>query len=186
MKKALLTADTELRDKAINKAVAEVSKYKDKIKNTQFMVVVDYVSPSYRKRLHVLEFMPDDREWQVIRSHHCAHGEGSSMQGNLAFCNKFSNMDNSHMSSLGAMVTDDTYHGKHGYSLRLNGLEPGINDRVRTRSIIIHAADYVTDEYILKNNRAGQSWGCPAVDPAIYKSLIQLIKEGCFFYAYYE
>lgn len=183
MKKEQLEADVKSRDKAIAKAISEFANHEQSCKVKNLMVVVDYRSPSYKKRLHVLELK--DGEWEVIRSHHVAHGEGSSKEGNAAYCDKFSNRDNSHMSSLGAMVTDDTYHGKHGFSLRLNGLERGVNDRVRARSIIIHQADYVTDEYILANNRAGQSWGCFAIDPYIYKEVIQLIKNGVFLYAYF-
>lgn len=90
------------------------------------------------------------------------------------------------MSSLGAMVTDDVYRGKHGFSMRLNGLEPGKNDKVRRRCIVIHGAEYCTDEYIKNNKRAGQSYGCPAVSSELSNEITQNYKAGCFYYAYYK
>lgn len=156
--------------------------FSKKIKNDKYMVVVNYNEPSWRKRLYLIDVEND----RLISSHHVAHGEGSSDSNNRAYAKYFSNKPNSHMSSLGAMITGETYIGKHGYSLKLKGLEPGLNDNVEKRYIVIHDASYVTDNYILANGRAGQSYGCPAVDSAISVDLIAKVKNGCFFYAFYR
>lgn len=136
-------------------------------------VVIDFSKPSYEKRLFVY-----DKDDKLLRSHHVAHGVNSSDPKNRAMAVSFSNKPGSHKSSLGKYKTAETYYGKHGYSLKLDGLEKGINDNARKRYIVIHPADYVTDSFIAKNGRAGQSHGCPAIDPAISKSLIDMIKEG--------
>jgi len=181
MKKEDLEVDTKSMNKAVKCALDAYKNFKDSCKRDDNLIVVDYTQPSFKKRLHVV----DIKNKVVVSSHHVAHGEGSSDPHNLAYAVKFSDRNESHMSSLGAMVTDDTYFGKHGYSLRLNGLEKS-NSNVRRRCIVIHSAQYVTNAYILKNERAGQSWGCPAVDPAISNALIQNNKGGVFFFAYYE
>lgn len=167
---------------AYDAALDKFIDYEKEVKNDKYMVVVNYNEPSYRKRLYLIDVEND----RLVSSHHVAHGEGSSNSNNRAYAQYFSNKPNSHMTSLGAMVTGQTYIGKHGYSLKLKGLEPGINDNVEKRYIVIHEAVYVTDAYILRNGRAGQSFGCPAVDPAISLGLIDKIKNGCFFYAYYK
>lgn len=181
MKKEDLGVDKTSMQKAIKKALSSYAEHKDMCKRDDRMIVVDYSAPSYQKRLHVVDL----ESKEVISSHHCAHGVGSS-GSNPAYAVKFSDDNMSKMTSLGAMVTAETYHGHHGYSLRLDGLETNVNGQVRRRYIVIHSASYVTDKYILASNRAGQSWGCPALDPAISKKLIQESKEGVFFYAYYK
>lgn len=152
-----------------------------KTKRRDILVAIDMSQPSNERRLYVYDVATK----KELRRHHVSHGVNSSDPNNRARAIYFSNKPQSHMSSLGAMVTAETYMGGHGYSLRLDGLEKGKNDNVRKRFIVVHAADYVTDKYIKKNKRAGQSHGCPAVDPAIAKDLIDLIKGGVFFYVYF-
>lgn len=166
---------------AYDKALDKFIDFGKQIKNDKYMVVINMHEPSYRKRLYLVDVELD----QLISSHHVAHGEGSSDSNNRAYAKYFSNKPNSHMSSLGAMITGGTYIGKHGYSLKLKGLEQGINDNVEKRSIVIHEANYVSDAYIIKNGRCGQSYGCPAIDGAISVGLINLVKNGCFVYIYY-
>ncbi len=182
-----MAVNSASREKAFTEALNKYVKFLPRIKNPNIIVVIDYTQPSYRKRLYVFENVstePNVFTWANTRNHHVAHGSGSSDLKDPTYSVRFGNTSNSHMSSLGAMVTVDTYHGKHGYSCRLEGLEAR-NSLVRVRSIVIHSADYVTDDYIHANDRCGQSWGCPAVDRAISNSLIQLIKGGCFVYAYF-
>lgn len=180
MKKSDLEPNKKSTEAAIAVATKVFSKYSYKCKQ-DIMVVVDFTQPSYRKRLHIVE----PSTGKVVRSHHVAQGSGSCDPNNLSMAVKFSNTPDSHCSSLGAMVTAEQYRGRHGTSLRLNGLEKNINDNVRRRCIVIHAADYVTDSYILDNGRAGRSQGCLAVDPAINKGLIEMITDGVFVYCYY-
>jgi len=177
------------RDKTcIKEAISQYEMYKNKVIRDDYLVVVDMSKPSSEKRLFVLENLNADEGipmWEVVRPHHCAHGIMSRASNNANYADKFSNTVGSKMTSLGAMVTAETYTGKHGYSLRLDGLEKGKNDNVRKRAVVIHSAKYVTDDYIQKMGRAGSSEGCFAVDPAISKSLIDLIKGGVFLYCYY-
>jgi hypothetical protein len=96
----------------------------------------------------------------------------------------FSNEDGTRKSSLGLFITAETYHGKHGYSLKLNGLEPGYNDNARQRYIVIHGAHYVTAQRA-ENQLIGRSWGCPVLRPEIATSLIDTIKGGALLWVYY-
>lgn len=180
MNKEDLDFNPAARAQAISKAWVEYEKYKDQTSN-DYIVVINMREPSYRKRMYVIDL----NAMEVVRNHHCSHGVGSSNPRDRAYAINFSNVPNSHKSSLGAMKTGRTYKGKHGYSLKLHGLEKGINDNVEKRYIVVHSAHYVTNQYILRNGRAGQSHGCPAVDPYVCRKLIDLIKDGVFFYVYY-
>ncbi len=110
-----------------------------------------------------------------------AHGRDSGEN----MTTRFSNLPGSHQSSLGLFRTSDTYTGHNGYSLRLDGLEPGFNDRARERAIVIHGASYVSDKTISVRGGVGRSWGCPAVRLEIARSLIDSIKDGQYLFAYY-
>lgn len=156
-------------------------KYYDKVKNHDYLVVVDYRQPSYEKRFYVFSLETGD----VIRKHHVAHGNKSSDPSNPAYAKYFGNDVGSRKSSLGALVTAETYYGKHGLSLKLDGLEKGFNDNIRKRYIVIHTAPYVSDSFIKQNGYAGRSDGCLALDKAVYKEVIDMIKGGTFIYSVY-
>jgi hypothetical protein len=98
---------------------------------------------------------------------------------------QFSNEDESHRTSLGLFRTDTTYVGKNGYSLRLDGLDRGINDRARDRAIVMHGAPYVSEEFVRANGRLGRSWGCPAISAVVAKRMIDRVKGGGLVFAYY-
>lgn len=142
-----------------------------------FLTVVDYSLPSTQRRLWVL----DVRTGEVVLEELVAHGKNSG--GNRV--STLSNVLGSKQSSLGLFRTDETYVGKHGYSLRLSGLEEGWNDRARERAIVIHGADYVGPEIAAGYGRLGRSWGCPAVRPAVTRRLIDRIKNGGALFVYY-
>jgi hypothetical protein len=110
-----------------------------------------------------------------------AHGSGTG--NDLATA--FSNQVDSHQSSLGMFVAAETYVGKHGYSLRLDGLERGFNDRARERAIVVHGASYVSEQFAREQGRLGRSWGCPALSPSSAGPLIDRIKGGGLVFAYY-
>lgn len=141
------------------------------------LTVIDYSRPSTEPRLFVIDMTSN----RVAFSELVAHGRGSG--DNAA--ERFSNQDGSRMSSLGVFLAGGTYNGQHGLSLRLDGLEPGFNDRARERAIVMHAAGYVSAAMIASQGRLGRSWGCPAVRPAIAKPLIDAIKDGSLVVAYY-
>jgi len=86
---------------------------------------------------------------------------------------------------VGLLVTQETYTGRHGKSLRMNGLEPGFNDNARDRAIVFHQARYADDAYIGRHGKAGRSHGCPALDPDVSGQIIDTIKNGKMVFAYY-
>jgi hypothetical protein len=139
--------------------------------------VIDYSLPSTEPRLWVFDLDRGTLLYQEL----VAHGRNSG--DNLA--TSFSNEASSLQSSLGLYETLDTYDGDNGYSLRLQGLEPGINDRAYERAIVMHGAPYVSSDFIHKVGRIGRSWGCPAVRPAIARPLIDTLKGGQYVFAFY-
>ena len=141
------------------------------------LTVIDFSRPSTEKRMWVFDL----RTHQVLFHEQVAHGRGSGE--NLATA--FSNVPESNQSSLGLFRTAEAYIGKHGLSLRLDGLERGINDRARERAIVIHGAEYVNAATARAQGRLGRSLGCPAVRPEIASSLIEAVKGGGLLFAYY-
>jgi hypothetical protein len=140
------------------------------------LTIIDYSRASTVPRLWVL----DAATREVLFEELVAHGSGSGDN----FAMRFSNKPDSHQSSLGLFVTEQPYAGKHGYSLRLNGLESS-NDRALERAIVIHGAAYVSQESVAALGRLGRSWGCPALRPGITRQLIDRIKGGDAVFAYY-
>ena len=109
-----------------------------------------------------------------------AHGKKS---GNK-YAKKFSNLPNSNESSIGFYITGETYTGKHGLSLRLDGMDKGFNDNARKRAIVMHGAKYVSGDFIKKYGRLGRSLGCPSLSMNIYKDVIDTIRDGSILFIY--
>jgi len=147
------------------------------VDNDRLLTVIDYSRASTQPRLWVLDL---ERE-QLLFEELVAHGQGSGEN----FATRFSNADGSHQTSLGLFRTADTYVGGNGYSLRLDGLEAGFNDRARERAIVMHGAPYVSDDNVRAVGRLGRSHGCPALRPSIARSVIDTIKQGSLVFAYY-
>jgi hypothetical protein len=145
--------------------------------NERLLTVIDYSRASTEPRLWVLDLVRE----KVLFEELVAHGRGSGEN----YATRFSNAEGSHQTSLGLFRTADTYVGSNGYSLRLDGLEPGVNDRARERAIVMHGAPYVSDAQLRMVGRLGRSHGCPALRPAIARSLIDTIKQGSLVFAYY-
>lgn len=139
--------------------------------------VCDFSLSSNQPRLWVIDL----KNKKVIFNTLVAHGQGTGDE----FATKFSNTDNSHQSSLGFYVTSDTYTGDNGYSLHLNGLDPGYNDKAYSRAIVMHGADYVSKDFINANQRLGRSWGCPAVPKELSQSIINAVKGGSCLFIYF-
>ena len=140
----------------------------------QLLTVVDFDLPSTEKRLWVVNLASQ----QIIFHTLVAHGHNSG--GNEA--TNFSNTDASNMSSLGFYVTGGEYQGKHGHSLRLQGLDEGYNTNAATRSVVMHGADYVSEAFIRQNGRLGRSLGCPALPMDQYAQIIDAVNGGtCLF-----
>ncbi|ASR42721.1 hypothetical protein BEN78_04265 [Xanthomonas citri pv. mangiferaeindicae] len=142
----------------------------------QRLAVIDYSRPSTEVRLWVFDLA----QARLLHAEHVAHGRGSG--GNRPTV--FSDVEGSYQSSLGLFATAETYTGQNGYSLRLDGLEPGINGRARERLIVMHGADYVDPEQGRRQGRLGRSWGCPAVRAAVARAVIDDLKEGQLLFAY--
>jgi len=139
--------------------------------------VIDFSQPSTNKRFYLIDLVTR----QVVYQDYVAHGKNT---GNL-MAKKFSNTPHSNQSSLGFYKTGETYHGKHGLSLRLDGLEKGINDKARQRAIVIHSAKYAEESFIRKYGRLGRSFGCPALPAQNYDEIIDLIKGGTLLFIYF-
>lgn len=141
------------------------------------LTIIDYSLPSTEPRLWVIDV---DRR-AVLFHELVAHGRGSGEDRAWAF----SNQPGSHQSSLGLFRTSETYNGGNGYSLRLDGLEDGVNDRARDRLIVMHGANYVDEGFARVKGRLGRSWGCPALRREVARPLIDRIKGGSALFAYY-
>ncbi len=143
--------------------------------------IIDFSLPSTEKRQWTIDLL-DAALWYSL---HVTHGEGSGSSSDARYADKFSNTEGSHQSSLGLMRTAETYEGSNGYSLRLDGLESNINDNVRDRAIVVHGADYATQDFIDSYGYLGRSWGCPAIDDTISSSLIDDVSGGSLYWTYY-
>ena len=141
------------------------------------LAVIDYSRASTLPRLWVFDLDNDRLLFREV----VAHGQGTGE--NMA--RAFSNLDGSHQSSLGLFRTADTYEGHNGYSLRMQGLEPGTNDAAMARAIVMHGAAYVNTDTARQQGRLGRSWGCPALRPQVAKQVIDSLKNGQMIFAYY-
>ena len=141
------------------------------------LTIIDYSKPSVEPRMWVLDLGSRARLYEELVS----HGQGSG--GNLA--TRFSNVPDSHQTSIGLFVTDTVYVGRNGYSLRLDGLDKGFNDRARERAIVMHGAPYVNSATAKALGRLGRSHGCPAVRDAVARELIDRVKGGSLVFSYY-
>jgi hypothetical protein len=141
------------------------------------LTLIDYSRPSTEPRLWVFDLTTGDLLFKELVAH------GKNTGDNLA--TKFSNRMDSRQTSIGLFVTDDTYVGSNGYSLRLDGLDAGFNDRARDRAIVMHGAPYVNEEIAATQGRIGRSWGCPALRSAIASKVIDTIRGGSVIFSYY-
>lgn len=157
--------------KAYNKAHAEG------LDSQQVLTIVDYSKPSTEPRFWVFDLKTNT----VLFDELVAHGQNSG--DNLPTA--FSDNPSSHMSSLGLYLTEQTYDGHHGNSLRLEGLEKGVNDTAETREVVVHGAPYVSQTFADTHGRLGRSWGCFALNPAVAQPVINTIKGGTLLFAYY-
>jgi hypothetical protein len=152
-------------------------KYSGKLSDRDILAIIDFRKSSSDKRLWVLDL----KKKEILHYSLVAHGRNSGE----VYPDRFSNKMSSYQSSLGFFITRNTYVGKHGISLRLQGVEEGINDLAEYRSIVMHGAEYVSESYVQKNGRLGRSFGCPAVPMEIHKRLIEDLKEGACLFIYY-
>ncbi|RQP17833.1 murein L,D-transpeptidase catalytic domain family protein [Parapedobacter defluvii] len=145
-------------------------------KNKDILTVVDFTLPSTEKRMYVLDLKNKKLLFHTI----VAHGRNSGEK----YATRFSNKHGSLQSSLGFYLTDATYQGGNGYSLRLVGLESDINDQAMARAVVIHGADYCSEDVIRTTGRLGRSYGCPALPRELNKPIIDAIKNGSLLFVY--
>lgn len=143
--------------------------------------LIDFSLPSTEPRFFVMDL----RRGGLLFAELTSHGSGSQDPNDLRMANEFSNISGSYMSSIGMMRGAETFYGDHGTSMRLDGLEPGFDDNVRSRAIIVHSADYATQSFVDTNGYLGRSQGCPAVDPDIVGPMMDTLSEGCLILSYY-
>ncbi|HZI52188.1 MAG TPA: murein L,D-transpeptidase catalytic domain family protein [Chitinophagaceae bacterium] len=147
-----------------------------KLANQAVIAIVDFSQPSTSKRLYVL----DMKNYSLLFNTLVAHGRNSGKQRAVHFSNKFS----SYKSSPGFYITGNVYNGSNGYSLRLDGIENGINDKALKRGIVIHGANYVHESFSARQGYIGRSQGCRAVPLKDAKNIIDTIKHGACLYIY--
>lgn len=140
------------------------------------LTIIDYSLPSSKKRLWVMD-MKNNR---VLFNSLVAHGEASGEEK----ASYFSNVPDSHASSLGLYLTGKPYVGHYGYSLRLRGLDVGFNDKAESRDVVVHGASYVSSSYA-RAGSVGRTWGCPAVPEKLAKPIINTIRGNNLVFAYY-
>ncbi|WP_347905320.1 murein L,D-transpeptidase catalytic domain family protein [Pseudomonas purpurea] len=175
---SLAHAAPELNPQALKSALSAMQcAVNGGARQAQHLAVIDYSQPSTERRLWIFDL----RTKSLVLRDLVAHGQKSGEN----FATQFSNNMGSHQSSLGLFRTQESYEGSHGYSLRMDGLEPGFNDRARDRDIVIHAADYVTPLWSQRQGRIGRSQGCPAVRPQVARKVIDKLKDGQFMFSWY-
>lgn len=158
--------------KGLEKLVA-----KDKVSNPSILTVIDFSLPSNKKRMFVIDL----NHYRVLFNSLVSHGKNTGDE----WATSFSNDNESHKSSPGFYVTKETYEGKNGYSLKLEGMERGINDKAYERGIVVHGAAYVSDERATTGGFIGRSYGCPAVPQQLSVPIINTIKNGTCMFIYH-
>ena len=141
------------------------------------LTLVDFSMSSNTKRLWVIDLTTNT----ILYNSLVAHGRNTGEE----FARSFSNSESSFKSSLGFYATGEIYNGKHGMSLKLDGLEKGVNDNARSRGVVMHAANYVSNSFIKNNKRLGRSQGCPAIPQEFLKGIISTIKDKSCLFIYY-
>ncbi|GMQ45942.1 murein L,D-transpeptidase catalytic domain family protein [Vibrio sp. 10N] len=144
-------------------------------RSKSLLTIIDYSKPSTEKRFYVIDMDKKSLVFNTYVSHGVNSGEKTAT--------KFSNIINSRKTSLGTFLTDSTYYGSNGYSLRLDGLSKGVNDNARERYIVVHGADYANESFLKQNGYLGRSWGCPALPEHLSREIIDTIKGGSVIYA---
>lgn len=149
---------------------------KSKLKRTGILSIVDYDKPSSEERLYIIDL----KGKRLLDRLLVAHGQRSGWN----YAKEFSDTPQSHQTSLGFYKTAETYSGKYGYSLRLDGFEKGFNAKARSRAVVMHGAGYVSRDYLKQHGRLGRSWGCLTLTMEESEKTIRKIKGGTCIYVH--
>lgn len=141
------------------------------------LTIIDFSLSSNSKRMWIV----DMNKLEIIHHTIVAHGRNSGDE----FARKFSNRPSSYKSSLGFYLTGDIYYGMHGMSLYLDGMEPGVNDKARKRTIVMHSAGYVSEKFIRSYGRLGRSFGCPSIPVENHEKIISMLSGRSCLYIHY-
>lgn len=163
-----------LSPEAIQNTIQFIRTQGSQVRNRNFVTIIDYSQPSTSKRMYIFDLRNGRVKRELV-----AHGRGS---GASNYATRFSNLSGSNQSSLGFFLTAETYVGKHGRSMRLDGLQPS-NSLARARTIVVHAANYVSESFARTRGRLGLSQGCPAVAPNVIREVLETA-NGSLFYAF--
>ena len=150
---------------------------KNKLSKPRYLTICDFSQSSRHKRFYLIDVI----DLKLLLNTYVAHGRNSGNE----FATRFSNKPESFQSSLGFFITSKTYYGEHGLSLKIRGLENGINDKAMERKIVIHGADYAGPSRIKSLGYLGRSYGCPALPPQQSKFVINTIRDGSCLFIYY-
>lgn len=148
-----------------------------KLLNNSIISIIDFSQPSNKKRLFVIDL----KNYQVLFNTLVAHGRNTGRE----WATSFSNQSTTYKSSPGFYITRETYEGKNGFSLKLEGVEKGINDHAYERGIVIHGAGYVSEDFVNAQGYIGRSQGCPAVPVEVSRPIINTIKNGTCLFIYH-
>ncbi|AFY01082.1 murein L,D-transpeptidase catalytic domain family protein [Bdellovibrio bacteriovorus] len=162
-----------INSKALAEAVVYFEKNQSRIKNKKYMSLIDFGKRSTQARFFIINMSTGE-----VTAIHTAHGKGSDANHD-GYADKFSNKSGSNASSLGYYLAAETYTGKHGLSLKLDGLS-STNSKARARAVVIHGASYVKESSVIQ----GRSWGCPAVANHLRDKVIGMLKGGSLIYAF--
>ena len=170
--------ETGLRFEVFEKALTGYYnlKHDDKLSEKPVLTIVDFTKSSNQKRLWVVDL--DKKE--LLFNTYVSHGRNSGEE----YAEHFSNQNESYMSSIGFYVTEGTYTGKHGLSLKLNGLDEGFNTNAMDRCIVMHGAEYATEDFIKQAGRLGRSLGCPAIPMEEHEDVINAVVGGTAMYVH--
>ena len=172
----LASAAPDLDPAVLDRALAALECTSDPgIAAARVLAVIDYARPSTERRLWIFDRMQGLLLYHTLVAHGAGSGENQA--------NRFSNQYGTLASSLGLFRAAETYEGRNGYSMRLDGLDPGVNDQARFRTIVMHGASYVSESYIATHGMLGQSQGCPAVEVSMAREMIDALKDGGVLYA---
>ncbi len=168
-----------LSNEAYQLAMKGFNKLKEsgQLLNSSVLTIIDFSQSSKNKRMYVIDLYKK----ALLFNTYVAHGRNTGDE----FAERFSNIQGTFQSSLGFYITENMAVGSRvGLSLLLKGIEKGFNDHAREREIIIHGADYATEDFIQKTGRLGRSYGCPSLPPDLIKPVAETIKGGSLLFIY--